>query len=93
MKNNQHESFLGCVKKVDSTNIILKYKPEGICNGEIFLLRKKDMLWTFALFVTPTTVLSISLQVGQTLSTILEFTLLPTFKDILRTILFPANIF
>lgn len=41
MENNQREGFLGCVGKVDGTDIALKHKPGGIYNGEIFFTRKK----------------------------------------------------
>ena len=41
MENDTREEFLGCVGKVDGTNIVLKNKPEGIYNGEIVFTRKK----------------------------------------------------
>ena len=41
MKNDSREGFLGCVGKVDGTDIVLKYKPGGVYDGEIFFTRKK----------------------------------------------------
>ena len=38
MKNNNSKGFLDCVRKIDSTNIILKYKPRSIYNKEIFYI-------------------------------------------------------
>ena len=42
MKNDSREGFLGCVGKLDSTDIALKNKPGGAYNGEIFFTRKKN---------------------------------------------------
>lgn len=36
MKNNNREGFLGYVRKVDSIDIVLKYKPGDVYIGEIF---------------------------------------------------------
>ena len=36
MKNNSRKLFLSCVGKVDSINIVLKYKLRDIYNVEIF---------------------------------------------------------
>ena len=41
MKNDFREGFLGCVGKPDGTDIVLKNKPGGAYNGEIFFTRKK----------------------------------------------------
>lgn len=35
------EGFLGCVRKVDGTNIILKNKPGVFYNKKIFFIQKK----------------------------------------------------
>ena len=36
MENDTREGFLGCMGKVDGTDIVLKNKPGGVYNGEIF---------------------------------------------------------
>lgn len=42
IKNNSRERFLGYVRKIDSTKIVLKYKSGGVYNREIFLLERKN---------------------------------------------------
>ena len=41
MKNSDREEFLVAGGKLDSTDIVLKFKPGGIFKGEIFFNRKK----------------------------------------------------
>lgn len=42
MENSDWEGFLGAVGKLDSTDIILKFKPGRIFKGEIFFNQKKS---------------------------------------------------
>lgn len=39
MKNDSRKGFLGCMGKVDGTDIVLKYKPGGVYNREVFFTR------------------------------------------------------
>lgn len=41
MKNNQHKGFLRYVIKVDSIDIVLKYKSEEVYNRKNFFIQKK----------------------------------------------------
>ena len=36
MENDTQKGFLGCVRKIDSIDIILKNKSRGVYNREIF---------------------------------------------------------
>lgn len=44
MENNNRKRFLNCVRKIDITNIVLKYIERDIYSGMIFLIRKKNIL-------------------------------------------------
>ena len=93
MENDTREGFLGCIGKVDGTDIILKNKPGGVYNGEIFLTRKKNTLWIFVQSVISVHGLSTFLQAGQILNMMPESILLPISKDIRKIILLPVNTF
>ena len=43
MENDTREGILGCVEKVDGIDIVLKNKPGGVYNGEIFFKSKKKI--------------------------------------------------
>lgn len=44
MKNNNKKRFLGCMEKVDSIDIVLKYKSRDVYNKEIFFTQKKKFV-------------------------------------------------
>lgn len=41
LQNDDREGFIGCIGKVDGTDIVLEYKPGGVYEGEQFFSRKK----------------------------------------------------
>lgn len=41
MRNQDRKGFLGAIRKVDGTDIILQYKPGGVFHGKHFYTRKK----------------------------------------------------
>lgn len=79
--------------KVDGIDIVLKNKPGGVYNGEIFFARKKNTLWISVRSVIPVHGSSTFLQADQILNMMPESILLPISKDIRKIISFPVNTF
>lgn len=93
MENITQEGFLGCVEKINSTNIVLKNKPESVYNGEIFFIRKKNTLWISVLSMILIHGSSTFLHSDQILNITPESMLLSISKDIQKTISLPVNTF
>lgn len=47
MKNDTKEKFLDCIRKIEGTNIVLKYKLRSVYNGEIFFIQNKTYALDF----------------------------------------------
>lgn len=65
MENNQQKRFLYYILKIDSKNIVLKYKLKKIYNKKIFYIEKINIIQIFILFVIAISILFTFLLISK----------------------------